>query len=199
MTAAGVKGPGRPRSQEVHRALLRAALEILSKDGWSGFTMQAIASRAGVGKASLYRRWKSREAVLVAAVEGMVGEIGVPDEGSARRDLLELMRRAVALYRGRSGSLMPGLVSAMAEHEEVRSAVRETFLAPRRAALREVLRRAIERGELRPDIDQELALDVLGGPLFYRLLVTGGPLDEELARGTVDVMLHGLARHDTSG
>ena len=81
----------------------------------------------------------------------------------------------------------------MAQHEEVAAAVRETFLAPRRAALREVLERAVERGELRPDIDRELALDFLGGPLFYRLLITGGPLDEVLAEGTVDVMLRGLA------
>jgi AcrR family transcriptional regulator len=188
-------GPGRPRSEETHQAILRAALGILAEEGWSGFTMQGIAARAGVGKAAIYRRWKSREAVLAAAVEGMVGEIGLPDSGSVRTDLLELMHRAVGLYRGASGSLMPGLVSAMARHPEVASAVRTAFLAPRRAALRTVLRRGIDRGELRADIDQELALDFLGGPLFYRLLITGGSLDQSLAKGTVDVMLRGLAPH----
>jgi AcrR family transcriptional regulator len=168
-------------------------LKILAEEGWSGFTMQGLADRAGVGKAAVYRRWKSREAVLTAAVEGMVSEIGLPDSGSVRGDLLELMHRAVALYRGVSGRLMPGLVSAMAEHEEVARAVRDAFLGPRRSALREVLQRGVERGELRPDVDRELALDFLGGPLFYRLLITGGPLDESLAEGTVDVMLRGLA------
>lgn len=158
--------------------------------------MQRVADQAGVGKAAIYRRWKSREAVLAAAVEGMVSEIGLPDTGSVREDLLELMRRAVALYGGASGGVLPGLVAAMAQHEEVATAVRETFLAPRRAALREVFERAVERGELRPDIDRELALDFLGGPLFYRLLITGGPLDEVLAEGTVDVMLRGLASDD---
>lgn len=184
---------GRPRSEETHRAILGAALELLAEHGWRGFTMRGIAARAGVGKAAIYRRWESREAVLAAAVEGMVSEIGLPDSGSIRGDLLELMRRAVSLYGGAAGRLMPGLVSAMAEHEEVATAVRETFLGPRRAALREVLERGVERGELREDIDRDLALDFLGGPIFYRLLITGGPLDESLAEGTVDVMLRGLS------
>ena len=187
------RAAGRPRSEETHRAILGAALELLAEQGWRGFTIHAIAARGGVGKAAIYRRWKSREAVLAAAVEGMVGEIGLPDSGSIRDDLRELMRRAVALYDGAAGRLMPGLVSAMAEHEEVATAVRETFLGPRRAALREVLERGVDRGELRSDIDRELALDFLGGPLFYRLLITGGPLDEALADGTVDVMLRGLS------
>jgi AcrR family transcriptional regulator len=155
--------------------------------------MQGLADRAGVGKAAVYRRWKSREAVLTAAVEGMVSEIGLPDSGSIRGDLLELMHRAVVLYRGVAGRLMPGLVSAMARHDEVAAAVREAFLGPRRSALREVLERGVERGELRPDVDRELALDFLGGPLFYRLLITGGPLDESLVEGTVDVLLRGHA------
>ncbi|MEQ9569795.1 MAG: TetR/AcrR family transcriptional regulator [Longimicrobiales bacterium] len=184
---------GRPRSEQTHQAILEAALQILADQGWSGFTMQGIADRAGVGKAAIYRRWKSREAVLIAAVERIVSEVGLPSTGSIRGDLLELMQRAVALYRGDSGRLISGLVSAMAQHEGVAVAVREAFLAPRRAALREVLERGVDRGELRPDIDRELALDFLGGPLFYRLLITGGPLDEALAEGTVDVMLRGLS------
>jgi AcrR family transcriptional regulator len=189
---AGSRQPGRPRSEETHRAILEAAWQILAEEGWSGFTMQGIADRAGVGKAAIYRRWKTREAVLTAAVESMVSEIGLPDTGSIRGDLLDLMQRAVALYRGPSGRQMPGLVAAMAHHGEVAAAVREAFLSPRRAALQKVLERGVDRGELRPDIDRELALDFLGGPLFYRLLITGGPLDESLAEGTVDVMLRGL-------
>jgi AcrR family transcriptional regulator len=191
-------GPGRPRSPETHRAILRAALEVLADAGWSGFTMQGVAARAGVGKAAIYRRWESREAVVAAAVEGMVSEIGLADTGSIRGDLLELMCRAVRLYGGEAGRLMPGLVSAMAQHEEVATAVRKVFLAPRRAALREVLERGVARGELRADIDRDLALDFLGGPLFYRLLITGGPLDETLAEGTVDVMVRGLAAEGQS-
>jgi Tetracyclin repressor-like, C-terminal domain len=118
----------------------------------------------------------------------------VPDTGSTHDDLLILMRGAVEVYRGSGGGgLMPNLVGAMAQKPELAKAVREGFLAGRRAALSEVLRRGMERGDLRPDLDIELALDVLGGPLFYRLLITGGPIDERLAEGVADLILRGFA------
>lgn len=194
-------GRGRPKSERVSRAITSATLSLLARRGWGGVTMEGIADRAGVGKAAIYRRWKTREAVLAAAVDEVVSEIRIPDTGSVREDLLELMFRAVALYKGKTGRLMPGLVGAMAEHEEVAAAVRDGFLTSRRAALREVLNRAVARGEVREDVDLALALDFLGGPLFYRLLITGGPLDDRLAQGTVDIMLDGIsgtARHDAS-
>lgn len=186
------RGPGRPRSERAHQAILDGTLDLLGEVGWSGLTVEGVAGRAGVGKATIYRRWDRLEEVLAAALEGLVSEIRIPDTGRLRDDLLALMRRAVELYRGHPGRIMPGLVSAMAEHPEVATAVREGFLAGRRGALKTVLERGIERGELRPDADLELALDILGGPLFYRLLVTGGPLDERLAEGTVDVILRGM-------
>lgn len=188
------RGAGRPRSQRVDRAILAATLASLAEEGWSRLSMEGVARRAGVGKAAIYRRWKSREQVLTAAVAGMVSEIRIPDRGSIEEDLLELMRQAVRLYRGDPGRIMPGLVAAMAEHESVARAVREGFLAPRRRALGQVLERAVARGEVPGDVDREIVLDFLGGPLFYRLLVTGGPIDDALARGTVDVMLRGLGR-----
>jgi hypothetical protein len=88
---------------------------------------------------------------------------------------------------------MPNLVSAMAERPELASVVREGFLIRRRRALSEVVRRGVERGDLRPDVDLELVLDTLGGPLFYRLLITGGPLDEQLAEGVTELILRGFA------
>jgi AcrR family transcriptional regulator len=88
---------------------------------------------------------------------------------------------------------MPSLVEAMSRDAELARLVRERFLAGRRAALRAVLERGIERGDLRVGLDIDLALDVLGGPLFYRLLITGGPIDEQLAEGIVELILHGFA------
>lgn len=105
----------------------------------------------------------------------MSEEIVVPDTGSTREDLFLLMREAVELYRGSlAARLMPNLIGAMAQKPALAKAVRDGFLASRRAALGEVLRRGVERGDLHSSLDVELALDVLGGPLFYRLLVTGG-------------------------
>lgn len=186
-------GPGRPRSERATRAILRAAIDGLAANGFEGLTMEGVAERAGVGKATVYRRWRTKGALVRAAVESFVSAIAIPDTGSVREDLLTLEREAVAVYRGKPGRLMPGLVSAMALHPELAKAVREDFLRARRSALRTVLERGLERGELRAGIDLELALDFLGGPLFYRLLVTGGPLNDELAVGVVNVMLHGMA------
>ena len=136
---------------------------------------------------------------MTASVAALVdAEIMVPDTGSTHADLLALMREAVELYRGSlAGRLMPNLVSAMAQRPELARVVREGFLTRRRFALTEVLRRGVDRGDLRPDLDLELALDLLGGPLFYRLLVTGGPLDEQLAYGVAGLILRGFAPDET--
>lgn len=187
-------GPGRPRSERADAAILDATLDLLAEGGYAALTMEGIADRAGVGKTTLYRRWKSPEEAVVAAVSSFVEEIRIPDSGSVEEDLRLLMRQAVGVYRGRPGRVLPGLLAAMAASEEVGRSVRAHFLEGRREALAMVLRRGMERGELPRDADVELILDFLGGPLFYRILVTGGPLDAGLVHGVVDVVLHGVAR-----
>jgi AcrR family transcriptional regulator len=193
--AAAERPPGRPRDARADRAILEAALELIAELGVCEFRTEDVAARAGVGKGAIYRRYRSKDELVTAAVAALVDEeIAVPDTGSTRADLLILMREAVALYRGSlAGRLMPKLVSAMARKPDLARAVRDGFLAGRRGALSEVLRRGVERGDLRADLEVELALDVLGGPLFYRLLVTGGPLDEQLAEGVADLILRGFA------
>lgn len=166
----------------------------MAEGGYAALTMEGIADRAGVGKATLYRRWKSPEEVVAAAVAAFVEEIRIPNTGSVEEDLRLLMRQAVEVYRGRPGRVLPGLLAAMAASEEVGRAVRDHFLEGRRAALATVVDRAVGRGELDPDVDVELILDFLGGPLFYRILVTGAPLDDDLAGGVVDVVLRGVGR-----
>ena len=187
--------PGRPRDARVDRAILEATLALIAEVGVYGFRTEDVAARAGVGKGAIYRRHRSKDELVTAAVAALVDkEIAVPDTGSTRADLLTVMQEAVALYRGSSsGQLMANLVGAMAQKPHLARAVRDGFLAGRRLALAEVLRRGVERGDLHPDLDVELALDVLGGPLFYRLLVTGGPLDEQLAEGVADLILRGFA------
>jgi AcrR family transcriptional regulator len=186
---------GRPREARADRAILKATLELIAERGMHGLRTEDVAARAGVGKGAIYRRHASKEELVTAAVGALVNEgIVVPNTGSTRGDLLELMREAVRLYSGSlPGRLMPNLVSAMAQLPDLARAVRGGFLASRRAALTEVLRRGVERRDLRPDLDLELALDVLGGPLFYRLLVTGGPIDEQLAEGVAELILRGFA------
>jgi AcrR family transcriptional regulator len=186
---------GRPRDARIDRAILDATLELMAERGIREFRTEDVAARAGVGKGAIYRRYPSKDTLVTAAVGALVDdEILVPDTGSTRGDLLALMEEAAELYRGsRPGRLMPDLVGAMAQRPELARAVRDGFLARRRAALSEVLQRGVERGDLRADLDVELALDVLGGPLFYRLLITGGPIDELLAEGVSDLILRGFA------
>jgi AcrR family transcriptional regulator len=155
--------------------------------------MDDVAERAGVGKATIYRRHRSKDELVTAAIARLVSDIAVPDTGATRSDLLALMRDAVAVYTGPvAAGVMPSLVEAMRRSPALARATREGFLAGRRAALRVVLERGVGRGELRRDLDLELALDVLGGPLFYRLLITGGPIDERLASGVVDLIMRGF-------
>jgi AcrR family transcriptional regulator len=185
---------GRPRDERTDRAILEATRALMAEVGVYEFRTADLAARAGVGKGAIYRRYGSKDELVTAAIASLVSEeIVVPDTGSTRNDLLVLMREAVEVYRGSgAGRLMPNLVGAMAQKPTLAKAVREGFLAGRRAALSEVLTRGIERGDLRPDLDVELALDVLGGPLFYRLLITGGPIDERLAEGVADLVLRGF-------
>ena len=186
---------GRPRDSRVDRAILDATRELIVERGVHEFRTEDVAGRAGVGKGAIYRRYSSKDELVTAAVAALVDEeIQVPDTGSTRSDLLALMGEAVELYRGSvPGRLMPNLVSAMAQRPELARAVRDGFLAGRRAALAHVLRRGIERGDLRSDLDLEFALDVFGGPLFYRLLITGGPIDERLAEAVTELILRGFA------
>jgi AcrR family transcriptional regulator len=192
---------GRPRDARADRAILESTLELIAERGVYEFRTEDVAARAGVGKGAIYRRYGSKDELVTAAIAALVSEeIVVPDTGSTQGDLHVLMREAVGLYRGSlAARLMPNLVGAMAQKPELAHAVREEFLAPRRAALGEVVRRGVERGDLRPDLDVELALDVLGGPLFYRLLVTGGPIDQQLAVGVADLILRGFSPNEPRG
>jgi AcrR family transcriptional regulator len=184
---------GRPRDERADRAILAATLDLMAENGVHDLRVDDVAGRAGVGKATIYRRYGSKDELVTAAIAGLVSEITVPDTGRTRADLRALMRSAVQVYRGSlEAAVMPSLVDAMSRDAELARLIRDGYLAHRRAALRAVLERGIERGDLRRDLDLELALDVLGGPLFYRLLITGGPIDEQLAEGVVDLILRGF-------
>jgi AcrR family transcriptional regulator len=185
---------GRPRDQRADRAIVAATLELMAEGGVRDLRIDDVADRAGVGKATIYRRYRSKTALITAAVATLVSEIAIPDTGSTRGDLLALMGQAVELYSGSiAPRLMPSLVAEARRSPELANAVRNDFLRGRREALSVVLRRGIRRGDLRRGLDVELALDVLGGAIFYRLLVTGGPIDQRLAEGIVELILRGFA------
>ena len=190
----GERRPGRPRSDEAHAAILAASIALIREVGYDAVTMEAIAARAGVGKATVYRRWAGKETLVAEALKGIVSRLPVPDTGSTADDLLMLTRGTLSLYHDPATlNLLTGLIAAMARSEVIAHAVRSGFVAARVDAMRQLLRRGMDRGDLRADTDVDLAVEVLAGPLLHRAVITAGPMDDAMARGIVDVVMRGLA------
>jgi AcrR family transcriptional regulator len=188
------RGPGRPRSERARVAILAAAGELMLEGGINAASMEAIAERAGVSKATIYKWWPSRGAV---ALDGFLAQaqdtITVP-EGLSTRDALHFQLLAlIRLFRDTpSGPLMRALVSQAECDPEIARAVRERWLAPRRAVAFDILRTGIGAGEVRPDVDLPSATDQLFGPVYYRLVFGHEPLDDGLAGRLVDQFLAGV-------
>ena len=184
---------GRPRSQVAHDAILTAAIALIRDVGYDAVTMEGVAARAGVGKATLYRRWSGKEMLVAEAIAQIAGMMPDPETGSLRGDVLAVMRMSAGMYRDpASGALLSGLVAAIARSEPIAAAVRGGFVATRRAALRKVLERWRDGGELRPDLDLEILMDVITGPLFYRFLLRGEAVTDAVVETILDTLLTGI-------
>ncbi|MGI9120177.1 MAG: TetR/AcrR family transcriptional regulator [Acidimicrobiales bacterium] len=184
--------PGRPRDSELDAVILKAAIELLCQEGFAGTTVEAVAERAGVGKATIYRRWPTREDLLLAAGGSTIVCPSRPDTGSLRQDLIVLARGLMAMLTTTPvGRLLPATVAEVARNPELRTRL-DAFIDDRRAPVRQVLAQAATRGELAEGIDHELIVDLMSGPIFTRVLLTGRPLEEGLAEGIVDAVLAGV-------
>lgn len=189
------RGPGRPRSEAAHAAILAAAIATVRDVGYDATTMDGIAERAGVGKATLYRRWESKEPLIADALAGIARAFPMPDTGSTRDDLAQVLRGSLGMYRDpATRGLLSGLIAAMARSPMIAGAVRGGFLAARTQLLHAVLARGVERGELRADVDLSVAMDVLRGPLLMRAMLSGDRIDEPFVTGVIDLVWRGLAR-----
>jgi AcrR family transcriptional regulator len=192
-----VRRPGRPRSAAADDAILRATLELLVEQGYRGLTMEQVTARAGVGKATLYRRYGSKEALVTDAIRHLNQEIPVPDTGTVRDDIMAVAGSVIAAaVRTGAVTLMPRLLAESAGDAEMHAIFYENLVAPRRAVMAEVLRRGVERGELREDLEVELAVDLLTGPWVYRLLIAGGDpavVEHVDPRRLLDLVFGGIA------
>jgi AcrR family transcriptional regulator len=188
------RAPGRPLEERPRRLAIETTLDLIAERGLRALTTDAVARRAGISKATIYRRWPSKEALVVDAVSSLVSEVAIPDTGSLREDVRALLRESVVLYAGsRPAKLIPDLVAEMARSPAVAEAVRTGFLAQRRDALRRVVVRARERGEVRHGIDDDLCIDLLVSVIQYRFLISGGPLTTQLADDLTEALLCGIA------
>lgn len=201
------RGPGRPRSVERHRAVLRATNELLSELRYAEVTMEGIAERAGVAKQTLYKWWPSRPRLVMEAYLERVGQrVPIPEADRPRAEdttldttLLALMLETYRAFDSDGlGRIFAGLVADAQSDPELLDEFRESYMAVRRAHVAGLLHGGISRGELPRNVDVELALDLLYGPMWIRLLVKRAPLDCAFAEGVVGTVLQGL-RTSTRG
>ena len=180
MTETAARAPGRPRSAEADLAIVRAALELLVEDGYRALTMEKVRERSGVGKATLYRRHGSKEELVRAVVEHLHQDLPVPDDtGSLQGDFAAVARSALANAQStRSATFMPRVLGEVAHIPELRAIFYGALVQPRRDTIEAIIRRAIERGEIRADVDVELAIDAIAGPMIYKILITGGDMEQ---------------------
>ncbi|WP_053225962.1 TetR/AcrR family transcriptional regulator [Solirubrobacter soli] len=168
--------PGRPRSAEADVAILHAALELLAAHGYAALTMEAVREKSGVGKATLYRRYGSKEELVRAAIVHLNSDIPLPDDtGSVAGDFAATAANVLA-GAARTGALtlMPRLLSEVAGDAEMHALFHEHLVEPRRRVVRGIVERAKARGEIRADVDSDLAVDLMVGPFIYRLIISGG-------------------------
>ena len=180
------------RGEHVRQTVLAAAFEELAANGFDGATVAGIAKRSGVHETTVYRRWVTRENLLVAALLGRSADaIPTPDTGSTRRDLLAIVRGIIAYVRSPEGGAV--LRAAALPVDDTYAELREGFWARRLDALSPAVARGIERGDLRADSDARLLLEMLVAPIHGRLLLTGEPVDDDLAEQLVELVLNGAA------
>ena len=184
--------PGRPRSEAADEAILEATVALYGDLGFAGLSMDAVAARAGVSKATIYRRYPSKvDLVMAAAVRLAEREHPAVDTGSVREDLCAHVRTLVRMLTTTDvGRCLPTMVADKKRSPELAEA-HDRFSAARRAALIAAVRRGVARGELRDDTDSELTADLIAGPVFYSYLVSGRRLDGRYADRVVDAVLEG--------
>lgn len=164
--------PGRPRSEAARLAILQSTLRLLRDGGFRRLTMEAVATDANVGKATLYRWWPNKAALVVDAfAESSHEELRFPDTGSVVEDLEQQMVHLVRIFLAPRGKLVSCLIGGGQSDPELICAFRERFLAPRREEAYATLRRGLQRKELRNDVDLDLLLDSLYGPIYMRFLI----------------------------
>jgi AcrR family transcriptional regulator len=178
-----------PRVERSRRVILEATLDELGEIGYGAMTIESVARRAGVGKATIYRHWQGKLDLLADALETMKRPLPPPTEGSARERIVALLEALVdTLGESRWSRCMPALIDAAARDETVQRFHRQ-FVAARRQVMVGLIVEGIDAGELAADLDPVLTSELLAGPIFYRRLMTGEPFPPSLARQIVDLVL----------
>lgn len=190
------RGRGRPRDEEARSRILASALNLLENVGFSSTTMDAIADQAGASKATIYRWWPNKAAVLIEALrEAVEHELPFPLTGNLNDDLRLQLQNFVRLLTGQRGRIFKAFIAAAQNDPEVAQAFRNSWIAPRRASAKAVLEVHQKTGALSPRADLDMLLDLIYGPLYFRLLAGHGQLSPDFADGIAEMALRGVCQN----
>lgn len=191
--AADPRPPGRPRDESIDDEIVRCLFELIDQVGLSGVTIEAIAERAGVSKATIYRRWSSKEDLVVDAIAGLVGDVVIPQGDGVREVLLHAIGRLQThMSTTTAGAVLPWMIGEVALGSDVGHRYVEAVIKPGREALAGHISQAVGAGELRSDLDVEVAVDMLLGPMIVtKLLGSYRAPRENWAEQFIDGLLDG--------
>ena len=188
---------GRPRSERARHAVLTAARELLEQGEFAAITVEAIAKRAKVSKATIYRWWPNKAAVVTDSfLELIAPEILFENTRSQKENLRRQMHKLAQVFSGQSGKTIAALIAESQFDMEVADAFRSRWISERHEATKNVIQRGISSGEFRADLDVEAAIDALYGPIYYRLLIGHLPLEPCFIDRLVDYTMAGIEASD---
>lgn len=184
---------GRPRSEATKKAILTASYELLLDNGFKNVTIEGIAERAGVSKATIYKWWSNKAAVVLdgyfAATESL---LQVPDTGSVKEDLFIQVNNLAAFITSPKGKVITELIAEGQFDNNVAKEYQKRYFTPRRLIVKHILERGLDRGELIQDLNIELSIDLIFAPVFYRLLITGETIDPDFIKNLITYTLMGI-------
>ena len=192
-TAPTTGRPPSPRSVRTRRAVLDATGALMAEGGLAAATVDGIRDRSGVSKTTIYKHWPNRLCVAVDAfADRLAQEASLPDTGTARGDFTEQIRRISAFYASPLGSVFTQLLASAVQDPDASERLQARLLASRQNGIQELWGRAVARGEVRDDVDPDIAIDLLFGPVMWRLVRRNGPLADDEADAITDAALAGL-------
>lgn len=190
------RAPGRPRSAQAERAIIDTVLQMVAESGFDALSVEGVASRAGVGKGTIYRRWSGKQAMLIDALASVSEELPeLPDDQPVRDSLVALVDTIrLSTQNTPAGRLLPRIMASVSQYPDVINAYRERVVERRSQSLRALLAHGVETGELRDDLDPDVAVTLLVGPILYIVMMksTGPAIDRRTSERLVDGVLQGL-------
>nr|WP_091216916.1 TetR/AcrR family transcriptional regulator [Paenibacillus sp. BC26] len=184
---------GRPRDVKLQQLILSVSYELLLGNGYEAVTIEKIAEKAGVSKATIYKWWPNKAAVVADGFfNAAASQMPVPDTGSVMEDILIHAINLAVFMESKEGNMIAELIGQGQMNQTLMQVFREYYVKPRRAESAMILTRGINRGELSPNLDVNSSIDLLYGPLFYRLLVSGESLTPDTVRGIIMMAFNGL-------